>query len=69
VEGEVDPQLAFFSDEAWFNLQGYINKQNNHYWGSLNPHLSHEVLFHPGKVGVWCAASARRIVGRMFFTK
>jgi hypothetical protein len=23
VEGEIDPQLTFFSDEAWFHLQGY----------------------------------------------
>jgi hypothetical protein len=21
VEGEIDPQLIFFSDEAWFHLQ------------------------------------------------
>jgi hypothetical protein len=29
VEGEIDPQLTFFSDEVWFHLQGYINTQNN----------------------------------------
>jgi hypothetical protein len=27
VETEIDPQLTFFSDEAWFRLQGYINTQ------------------------------------------
>jgi hypothetical protein len=26
-EGEIDPQLILYSDEAWFNLQGYINTQ------------------------------------------
>jgi hypothetical protein len=31
VEGEIDPQLTFFSDEAWLHLQEYINTQNNHY--------------------------------------
>jgi hypothetical protein len=31
VEGEIDPQLTFFSDEAWFHLQEYINTQNNRY--------------------------------------
>jgi hypothetical protein len=31
VEGEIDPQLAFLSDEAWFRLQEYINMQNNRY--------------------------------------
>jgi hypothetical protein len=30
VESEIDLQLTFFSDEAWFHLQGYINMQNNH---------------------------------------
>jgi hypothetical protein len=31
VGGEIDSQLAFFSDDAWFHLQGYINTQNNRY--------------------------------------
>lgn len=29
VEGEIDPQLTFFSGEAWFHLQGYVNTQNS----------------------------------------
>jgi hypothetical protein len=56
VKGEIDPQLAFFSDEAWFHLQGYINTQNNRYWNSQNPHLTLEV-----KVGICCAVNARSI--------
>jgi hypothetical protein len=68
VEGEMDPQLIFFSDETRFHLQGYINTQNNRYWSSQNPHRTH-VLLHPVKVGVWCAVSARRIVGPVFFKK
>jgi hypothetical protein len=67
IEGEIDPNVTFFPDEAWFHLQGYINTQNNHYWSSQNPHLTHKVLLHPMKVGVWCAVSARRIVGPMSF--
>jgi hypothetical protein len=47
--GKIDPQLTFFSDEARFHLQGYINMQNNRYWSSQNPHLTHEVLLHPVK--------------------
>jgi hypothetical protein len=27
---------------SW-SLQGYINTQNNHYWSSENPRLTHEV--------------------------
>jgi hypothetical protein len=60
--------LTFFSDEAWFHLQGYINTQNNRYWSSQNPHLTHEVPLHPVKVGVWYAESSR-IVGPMFLNE
>jgi hypothetical protein len=67
IEGEIDLELTFFSDEAWFQLQGYINMQNNCCWGSQNPHITHKVLFHLVKVCVWCAVSARRIVGPVFF--
>jgi hypothetical protein len=59
VECEINLQLTFFSNAAWFHLQGYINTQNNHYWSSQNPHLIDKVLLHPVKVGVWCDASAR----------
>jgi hypothetical protein len=42
--------MSFFSDEEWFHLQGYINTQNNSYWNSQNPHLTHEAPLHPVKV-------------------
>jgi hypothetical protein len=58
-----------FSDEGWLHLQGYINTQNNRYWSSQNPYLTHEALLHPVKVGVWCTLSARRIVGPVFFNE
>jgi hypothetical protein len=66
IEGEINLQLTFFSDEAWFHLQQYINTQNNRYWSSQNPHLTHEVPRHPVKVGVWCAVSARRFAVPVF---
>jgi hypothetical protein len=56
------------SDEMQFHLQGYINTQNIHYWSSQNPHLTHEVLLHPVKVGVSCAVSART-VGPVFLNE
>jgi hypothetical protein len=43
--------------------------QNNYYWNSQNPNLTHEVPLHPVKVGAWCAVSARSIVGPAFFNK
>jgi hypothetical protein len=48
-------------------LQRYINTQNNCYWSSQYPHLSEEAPLHPVKFGVWCALSARGIVGPVFF--
>jgi hypothetical protein len=39
--------------------------QNNRYCPSQNPHLTHEVLFHPVKVGVWFPVNTR-IVGGVF---
>jgi hypothetical protein len=44
VKGEIDPQLTFFSDKACFHLQGYKNMQNNRYWISENPHLTHKAF-------------------------
>jgi hypothetical protein len=69
VEGEIDPQLTFYSDEACFHLQEYINTQSNHYWSSQNPYLTHEVPLNPVKVGVWCAVGAKLNVVPVFFNE
>lgn len=58
---------TFFSDEAWFHLNGYINAQNMRMWGTENPHYFREATMHPVKIGVWLAVSRRRIVGPIFF--
>jgi hypothetical protein len=57
--------LTFFSDEAWFHIQGYINCEIR---SSQNPHITHEVPLHPVKVAVWCAVTARTAV-HVFLTK
>jgi hypothetical protein len=67
VEVEIDPQLTFFSNEEWFRLQGYISTQNNRYWSSQNPHLTHEVPLYPVKVSVCCTLGARRVVDHVLF--
>lgn len=67
--GEVDPEMTFFTDEAWFHLSGYVNSQNSRYWCSENPHISHEKPLHDVKVGVWCAVSAKKIIGPIFFNE
>ena len=30
--GEIDPNKIWFTDEAWFTLDGYVNKQNMRHW-------------------------------------
>jgi hypothetical protein len=61
-DGEFDPQLVFFSDEAWFSLCGGVNSQNNQYWSAENPRLIHELPLHDEEIGVSCAISACRII-------
>jgi hypothetical protein len=68
VEGEIEPQLTFFSDVAWFHLLEHIIMQNDRYWSSQNQNLTHEVPLYQVKVDVCCAVSAR-IVIPAFLTK
>ncbi|GBL80112.1 hypothetical protein AVEN_29106-1 [Araneus ventricosus] len=37
-EGGIDVGNIWFSDEAYFNLDGFVNKQNWPIWGTENPH-------------------------------
>ncbi|GBL89968.1 hypothetical protein AVEN_178379-1 [Araneus ventricosus] len=43
-EGDVDVGKIWFSDEAYFNLDGFVNKQNWYIWGTENPHVA---VLHP----------------------
>jgi hypothetical protein len=55
------------SDEAWLHVSGYVNAQNSHIWDTENPHVLHQRPLHDIKVDVWCAVSARRVIGPIFF--
>jgi hypothetical protein len=37
------------------------------YWSSINQRQTFEVPLHDQKIGVWCARTASRIVGPLFF--
>jgi len=58
---------SYFLDKTWFTLNGNVNSQNNIYWCFKNPHAFHEVAVHDLKVGIWCAVSACKNLGPMFF--
>lgn len=57
----------FFSDEAHFHLEGYVNKHNCRYWAPNNPKQKHQRQLHSPKVTVWCAISGSGIIGPYFF--
>jgi hypothetical protein len=59
---------VFFSDEAWFHLDGYVNSQNLRFWSTTNPHVIHEHPLHPVKLGVWAAMNSQRIFVLFFET-
>jgi hypothetical protein len=57
-DGDVDPQLLFFSDESRLSSQGEVNSQNSLYWSAENRGLIQELCLHDNKIGVSCAMSA-----------
>ena len=57
-------EKIFFSDEAHFDLGGYVNKQNCR---TENPHAYIEKLTQPKRVIVWCGFRSRGMIGQFFF--
>lgn len=55
------------SDEARFDTNGNVNKQNWRYWSESNPHLAQEKQTYPDAVTVWAAVSAQGVIGPYFF--
>ena len=54
---EVNPNFVkqiIFSDEVYFWMNGYVNKQNCRIWDDINPREIHQLQMHPEKVTVWC---------------
>ncbi|GFV73872.1 transposable element Tc3 transposase [Trichonephila clavipes] len=56
-----------FSDETHFWLNGYVNKQNCHFWSEANPQVYVKTPLHPEKLTVWCALWAGGAIGPYFF--
>ena len=55
-----------FSDEAHFDLGGYVNKQNYRIWGTENPHAYIAKPTHPKRATVWSGFWSRGIIGSFF---
>ena len=65
----IDIGQIWFSDEAHFHLNGYVNKQNYRFWATENPFLAISRPLHPQRVTVWCAMTAEGIIGPIFLTQ
>ena len=65
-DNDFGKKKIIFSDEAHFNLGGYVNKQNCCIWGTENPHAYIERPMHPKRVTVWCGFWSRGITGPFF---
>ena len=63
---KINIKKMWFSDEAHFHLNGYVNKQNWRHWGTENPHLAVAKPAHPQRVTVWYAVSSEVIIGPIF---
>lgn len=66
--GDINVDNILFSDEAYFQLDGYVNKQNWRIWGTENPHVAVPSSLHPPKVMVWAAISSKGLIGPFFRT-
>ena len=64
---EIDPTKIWFSDEAHFRLDGYVNSQNYRIWSSENHHEFREKPLHPEYLSVWCAIDGSQVIGPFFF--
>ena len=59
----------FFSDEAHFWVNGYVNSQNYRIWGTENPHELVAKSLHSERLTVWVAISERRLIGPFYRTQ
>ena len=62
-----EEMVIMMSDEAHFQLDGTVNKQNCRYWSSENPQVLHQRPLHSQKVTVWCGVAQFGIIGPYFF--
>ena len=57
------------SDEAYFHLEGHVNKQNRCIWGSENLKMIFERPLYPQRITFWCGFWAGWIIGPYFSKK
>ncbi|GBN28516.1 hypothetical protein AVEN_259046-1 [Araneus ventricosus] len=65
-EDDIDVGNIWFSDEAYFNLDGFVNKHNWRIWETENPLIAVPSCLYSPKVKVWAAISYKGIIGHFF---
>ncbi|GBL95705.1 hypothetical protein AVEN_661-1 [Araneus ventricosus] len=65
-KGDIDVGNKWFSDEAYFNLDGFVNKHKWRIWETENPHVVVLSFLYSPKVMVWAAISSKGIIGPFF---
>ena len=58
---------VLMTDEAYFHLSGYVNKQNYRYWPPENPQEIHQHPLHSESLTVWCGIASFGVLGPYFF--
>ena len=61
------PNKLLMRDEAYFHLNGTVNKQNFRNWSAAIPHELHQTPLYDPKVTIWCAVWSRGVIGTYFF--
>ena len=67
MEVEAVLHNTWFTDEAYFHVNGVVNEQNVRFWARELPHTLHEKENYGAKVKVWTAIPTRGIIGPFFF--
>ena len=54
-------------NEATFHISGKVNRHNDHFWGTEQPHAQIEDRCDSPKANVFCAVSREKLHGQIFF--
>jgi len=57
---------VLMTDEAYFHLSGYVNKQNYRYWAPENPQQLHQRPLHSERLTVCCGIASFGVLGPYF---
>ena len=60
---QIAARCLLWSDETVFHTNGFVSRQNCHYWGAHDPEVTVEKMQNLPKVTLWCGMTATRVIG------